>query len=128
MLVVDDEASICALIVDLAEERGHSALTACNGVAALTLAREHPPALIISDVMMPVMDGYALLQALRADPILAHTALYLMSAASLRPLQPQEARPNGYMPKPFALATIEGLLDGIPLAVNAQGGESVSRL
>ena len=39
-----------------------------DGEAALDAARAHPPALILTDVMMPKLDGYGLLQALRADP------------------------------------------------------------
>jgi CheY-like chemotaxis protein len=113
VLVVDDEAPIVALIVDLVEEHGHTAVTALNGEAALECAHAHFPALIISDVMMPVMDGYALLQALRAEPAFAHTAVYLMSAVAFRILPKGESLPHGYVSKPFDLAAIEGLLASI---------------
>src|SRR5689334_21207663 len=111
VLVVDDELSIVEMIADLIADHGHTALTAFNGASALVLARAERPALIISDVMMPLMDGYALLQALRADPVLAHTAVYLMSAASFRP--PADAAPDGYFPKPFDLNALDGLLASI---------------
>jgi CheY-like chemotaxis protein len=110
VLVVDDEPLIVEIITDLVADYGHTALTASNGTSALVLARVER-ALVISDVMMPLMDGYALLQALRADPVLAHTAVYLMSAASFRP--PAGTAPDGYFSKPFDLNALDGLLAGI---------------
>jgi len=51
-----------------------------DGEAALEAARAHPPALILTDVMMPKLDGYGLLQALRADPSLCDIPVILLSA------------------------------------------------
>ena len=113
VLVVDDEVPIVAVLAELVEDCGHIALTAFNGADVLAVALATPPALIISDVMMPVMDGYALLKAIREDDGLVNIAVYLMSAAAFRPSQSGEALADGYMPKPFSLAAIEGLLAGI---------------
>jgi CheY-like chemotaxis protein len=121
VLVVDDEPPIVELIADLVEDQGHSAITAFNGVEALELARSHRPALIISDVMMPVMDGFALLQALRADPALAHTAVYLMSAASFLP--PAGVAPDGFFRKPFDLGALDGLLVDTAAGEKARASE-----
>jgi CheY-like chemotaxis protein len=113
ILVVDDERPIVELITDLVIEHGHTAVTASNGVEALQQARSHHPALIISDVMMPVMGGYALLEALRTNPALTNTAVYLTSAVSFRDPPPVDPGPDGYIPKPFDFAIIEGLLASI---------------
>jgi CheY-like chemotaxis protein len=113
VLLVDDEPTIIAILAELVEEYGHTALTAYNGVAALDVAGANPPTLIISDVMMPVMDGYELLKAIRDEPALAHTAVYLMSAAAFRPLPSGDAPPDGYMAKPLDFTAIEGLLAAI---------------
>lgn len=112
VLIVDDDTTIVEMLADVVVEAGHSVITAANGAAALTLARERRPALIISDVMMPVMDGYALLQAVRETPALQETVIVLMSAAfSPQRSPPSELPPDGYVAKPFQLGVIEGLLE-----------------
>jgi CheY-like chemotaxis protein len=115
VLIVDDDATIVDMLADLVIEAGHTVITASNGAAGLTLAQARPPALIISDVMMPVMDGYALLQAARGTPALRDTLIVLMSAAfSPQRSPPTDLSPDGYVPKPFDLGVIEGLLARLP--------------
>ena len=118
VLVVDDEAPIVDLLVDIIEERGHTVLRAGNGAEALTIARDLHPDLIISDIMMPALDGYALLEQLRDAPDLARTRVILMSAAmpkssaaapSGRHQRPSSA--DGFLPKPFDVVAVESLLD-----------------
>jgi CheY-like chemotaxis protein len=108
VLVVDDEWPIVDLLRDLVIDAGHTPITAANGLEALHLAQQHRPALIISDVMMPYMDGYALLQALRSDATLAHTMVILISAAVDRSQVPSQA--DAFVPKPLDLDVIEGFL------------------
>lgn len=115
ILVVDDEAPIVELLVDVIEEKGHIALHASNGIEGLALARARLPDLIISDVMMPLLDGYALLRALRSEPDLAHTTIVLVSAAFPRGGKPQiSPSADLYLRKPFDLAVIEQLIDLLP--------------
>jgi CheY-like chemotaxis protein len=112
VLIVDDDPYIRQLLCELAQDVGYSALSASNGQAALELARAHHPNLIISDVMMPGIDGYGLVHALRTDPALAHTTVFLMSAAfSVR--QRAEADVAGLIRKPFDLVQIEQLLHSL---------------
>lgn len=112
---VDDDETIVEMLVDVIVETGHTAITAANGAAAPTLARGRPPALIISDVMMPVMDGYALLQAVRETPALRDTLIVLMSAAfSTQRSSSSDLLPDRYVEKPFHLGVIEGLLGRLP--------------
>jgi len=112
ILIIDDEVSIVDLLVDIVEEKGHRAVSAADGAAGLTLAREVRPHLIISDVMMPLIDGYALLRALRSEPELAHTAVVLVSAGFPRGGEPQtNPRADAYLRKPFDIAAVEALLD-----------------
>jgi CheY-like chemotaxis protein len=115
VLVIDDEAPIVELLVDIIEDEGHTVLQASNGVEGLTLAREKQPDLIISDIMMPLLSGYEFLRALRADTSIAHIQVILMSAAF--PMgnagngSRDDLRADGYLQKPFELATIENILD-----------------
>jgi CheY-like chemotaxis protein len=112
VLIVDDDAQICQLLCELVVELGHIGLSASNGHAALELARAHRPTLILSDVMMPVLDGYGLVAALRMEPGLAEVKVVLMSAAfqQNRPMR-SEIKANGYIAKPFELPEIEGLIE-----------------
>ena len=112
VLIVDDEQSIVDLLCELVREAGHNPVTAYNGRDALDLAQQQRPDLIISDVMMPLMDGYALLQALRADPALAHTMVILISAAVNVSQIPNSA--TAFVAKPLDLDMIEGFLQRLP--------------
>jgi CheY-like chemotaxis protein len=112
VLIVDDDAMIVEMLADIVIEARHTVITAANGADALILALAQLPALIISDVMMPVMDGYALLAAVRETPELQQTLIFLMSAVfSQQRLRSTDAAPDGYVAKPFHLGVIEGLLE-----------------
>ena len=67
ILIVDDEESIAETLADFVAELGYTALIAANGRQALDLARERWPALVMTDLMMPVLNGAELIKALRAE-------------------------------------------------------------
>src|SRR5260370_11908883 len=73
ILVVDDRASNREFLVTLLGYQGHRLVEATDGAEALALARAELPALVITDVLMPTMDGYEFVQQLRADPAIART-------------------------------------------------------
>jgi len=83
ILVVDDSATNRKLIVSLLGYEGHTMLEAADGFEGLAIARAEHPQLIISDILMPTMDGYEFVRHLRADPqlsqttVIFHTAHYL---------------------------------------------------
>lgn len=115
VLLVDDDVTILEMLSDVVIDAGHEVLTAKNGAEALAQALASPPALIITDVMMPVLDGYGLLRAVRETPALQHTLIFLMSAAFSAQRSPTaQPEPDGYVAKPFNLAVIEGLLRQLP--------------
>jgi two-component system, sensor histidine kinase and response regulator len=68
ILVIDDEAELRALIVAMLTEEGYEVVTAADGESGLALAHQNPPDLILCDVRMTGLDGYAVLRALRQDP------------------------------------------------------------
>lgn len=70
LLIVDDNEKNLNRLRAVLEKHGHAVASAIHGAAALELARQIPPDLIISDILMPVMDGYNLCREWRRDPIL----------------------------------------------------------
>ena len=69
-LIVDDEESNRYMLETLLGGNGYETIAAENGAVALTKARKHPPDLVVSDILMPVMDGYRLCKEWKADPVL----------------------------------------------------------
>ena len=111
VLIAEDEEPIAEAIAFLVEDNGYTSLIAKNGREALELARTRHPALVITDLMMPYMDGDELIQALHADAALDNHApppIILLSAAGLRRMQHADA--DAILPKPFELDDLERLL------------------
>ena len=84
VLMVDDHPVHRDLMVTLLSSRGHAVLEACDGGQALLIARAQHPDLVVTDLIMPVMDGYELVRELRADPDLAATRVIFCTAGYLR--------------------------------------------
>jgi len=108
ILIVDDEASIVEVVAALLEDGGHEVLRAYDGSRALQLARAHHPQLIVTDLMMPLMDGGALIRAVREEEGLANTTIVLMSAAGRARME--QAGADVVVPKPFNLDLLEDVL------------------
>jgi two-component system, cell cycle sensor histidine kinase and response regulator CckA len=81
VLVVDDEASNRRLAVFRLRQAGYEVEAVASGAEALRVAAHQPPDAIVSDVMMPGMDGFALCREVRGDPRLASVPVVLVSSA-----------------------------------------------
>jgi CheY-like chemotaxis protein len=79
ILVVDDESAQRSLLRRILERAGHEVSEAGDGAAALEAVRESPPDLVVTDMMMPVMDGAELIRRLRCEP--ATAAIPIMAAS-----------------------------------------------
>jgi CheY-like chemotaxis protein len=79
ILVVDDEPDERFLVARVLRRQGHEVVVAANGAAALEAVQEFPPDLVVTDIMMPVMDGVELIRQLRGDPVTA--AIPLLAAS-----------------------------------------------
>jgi adenylate cyclase len=84
VLVVDDDAAVRSLLAKTLEKEGYRVISAGNGVEALMLAREHRPQAITLDVLMPQMDGWAVLKALKADVDLCNIPVIVVTVLNER--------------------------------------------
>nr|MBV6629987.1 response regulator [Oceanococcus sp. HetDA_MAG_MS8] len=117
VLVADDEDNILVSLEFLLARAGFSVLVARDGEAALEMAQQHHPDLLLLDVMMPKLDGFSVCQALRALPEFAHTPIVMLTAKG-RDADRVKGRALGatdYVIKPFStrelLTRVQGLLD-----------------
>lgn len=67
ILVVDDDQNVAQMLVSLFEEEGYNVNTASDGVSALQQIRKHMPVVVVTDVIMPRMDGVSLARRIAAD-------------------------------------------------------------
>ena len=84
ILIIEDEPAMRANLEDILELEGFLPLLASNGKTGIRLAREHQPDLILCDILMPDMNGYAVLEALRADSATMRIPLVFLTAKGER--------------------------------------------
>jgi PAS domain S-box-containing protein len=103
VIVADDNSDMRAYLRELLESR-YKVEAVADGQAALEAARRETPDLIVSDVMMPRMDGFALLRTLRADPQLRDVPTILLSARAGEEavIEGLDAMADDYLVKPFS--------------------------
>ncbi len=82
ILVVDDDAELIELVSFNLKQAGYSIGTASNGVEAIKKARTLGPDLIVLDVMMPELDGFAVCEILRRDTAFSHIPIIMLTALS----------------------------------------------
>lgn len=119
ILVIEDETTLLEATTTILNNAGYDAAGASDGINGLRLAREQLPALIVSDIMMPGLDGYELLEALRRDPSTATIPVIFLTALST----PSAIRrgmnlgADDYLVKPF---TVPHLLNAIRTRLERQ--------
>jgi CheY-like chemotaxis protein len=85
ILVVEDVPNILELLDVTLRFKGYPVITASNGEEALKIVLQQPPALVITDIMMPRMDGYTLAFNLRRNPETSHIPIIFLSATYVTP-------------------------------------------
>ena len=123
ILVVDDEFGISELVEALLIDEGHRVLTASNGRQALERMGEARPDLVISDLMMPVMDGAALLRLMRESPEWRDIPFVLMCALPEAHVRDRLVGAyQGFLRKPFRMDDVVHFVDRLLLPrVDGQG-------
>ena len=117
LLLVDDDPGIRLALQAYLEDAGFSITLARNAIEALELLEKHQPDLVISDIMMPQVDGYRFLQRLRALPRFRQTPVVFLTAKGQTADRIQGYRYgcDAYMPKPGdpeeLVAIVQNLLE-----------------
>jgi DNA-binding response OmpR family regulator len=108
ILVVDDDAKIVRLVRTYLERDGFSVVTAADGPAALDAIESHQPALVVLDLMLPELDGRAVIRAVRRDEEAASTPILVLSArgTTIDRIAGLEDGADDYLPKPFSPAEL----------------------
>lgn len=103
ILIVDDNDDMRNHVESIIKAR-YNTLTAANGLEALKIIKQHSPALILSDIMMPVMDGIELLKAVKDNIATAQTPVILITARAGEEsrIEGYETGADDYMTKPFS--------------------------
>src|SRR5512140_595716 len=123
ILVVEDNANVLELLEVTLRFKGYPVVTARNGQDALAIIGRQRPALLITDILMPKMDGFSLAHALRKDPKTASLPIIFISATYVTPEDKRFALSLGavrFIEKPidtedFLLTVAEILTQGVPL-------------
>ncbi len=107
VLIVDDDPPIAALLADLLQNEGYAVRCAHDGQAALDIIEREPPGLIVTDIMMPKIDGLTLTNRLRrrgdGTPVVLMSAVYAdVDIPGVR-----------FVPKPFDLDYIVAVVERV---------------
>ncbi|MBI3793769.1 MAG: diguanylate cyclase [Nitrospinae bacterium] len=108
ILLVDDEPDLLMSLEAAIKAEGYRILTADNGPKAIELTKTHKPNLILLDLMMPGMDGFAVCKQIKENPDTADTAVIFLSADKMveSKVQGLDVGAFDYMVKPFSYAEI----------------------
>lgn len=101
ILVVEDEFGAADVLMTALEDEGYRVVVAANGRQGMERIAEVRPDLIISDYMMPIMDGAAMARAVRDDPDLRDIPIIITSAVAEAQVRLRFAGFNAFLRKPF---------------------------
>ena len=117
ILVVDDDQEILNLLELALADEGYTVARATNGQDALDVLQEETPGLILLDLMMPVMNGWALCQEIKSRESLRDIPVVLMSADRRLDRKVEDAQADDHLRKPFDLTALYEVVERyLPLA------------
>ncbi|OVZ63807.1 hypothetical protein CDO44_03000 [Pigmentiphaga sp. NML080357] len=114
ILVIEDDPAFARVLGDMIRRKGCEALVAGNGEAGLQMARQHRPTGIVLDLMLPDMDGWTVLERIKAEPGLRHIPVHIVSALDESP-RSRDAGAASYLTKPVSAETLNGAIDRLLL-------------
>ena len=108
ILIVEDERTLCEKLADALRLEGMKVDTALDGESGLARAQEHPPDLLLLDIMLPGLDGISICRILRRNPKTAHIPILMLTArgTEVDKIIGLETGADDYVVKPFALGEL----------------------
>jgi len=103
ILIVDDDPTIRSVLEALLEDEGFLPVTAANGQQAVAIVRDNPPALVLMDLMMPVMNGVEAARTLKSAPETSSVPIIAMSAGFILRESIDDLLADSIISKPFDL-------------------------
>jgi twitching motility two-component system response regulator PilH len=118
VLVVDDSPTICAVLGKMLGQEGYLVSRANEGDAAIKLARDEQPSLIFLDIVLPGMNGFAVLRALRHDPLTRHIPIVMISGnpQATEQFYVQRFGADDFMKKPFGRSEVFARIEHLTLS------------
>ncbi|NWF78755.1 MAG: diguanylate cyclase [Chloroflexi bacterium] len=103
ILVADDDPAMCLLLRETLQEAGYEVLIAHDGDQLVRMAQDHPPDLLLVDLMMPLMDGFEAIRQLRNDTRTSHLPMIILTArsASSEVVTGFDSGADDYIVKPY---------------------------
>ena len=103
VLVIDNDPSIVELLSYLFQDEGLTVHTALDGADGVMLATAYKPDVIVCDLLMERLDGFQVLQTIRANPALSHATVIVVSAKCYKPdiTRARELGADAFLVKPF---------------------------
>ena len=115
ILVIDDDAIVRKITAWFLATLGYRAVLAENGLEGMVAARKHLPALILTDALMPRMDGREMCRLLKSDPVTAGIKIIITTGVYKKSRHCNEAQrdfqADGYLEKPFDIHRLKSTLD-----------------
>jgi CheY-like chemotaxis protein len=110
VLVVDDDDVVCDLLREALTDDGYAVATVPHGAAALELVKHHQPAVIIVDLRMPIMDGWAFVDQYRR---VAKPPASILLLSALKDVEESAKRlgADGFIRKPFELTEVSAAIE-----------------
>jgi len=133
ILIMDDNSTFRRLISHTLRRAGYRILSATNGAQGLEIMSEDPVDLVIADLAMPVMDGFAFLKEVRADPRWSKVPVIMLTASGIDQdrVAARAQGANGFLTKPTSswelVETVKAALQQRPASSETLGGDGLHR-
>ncbi|EOR94827.1 Signal transduction histidine kinase [Arcticibacter svalbardensis MN12-7] len=125
LLIIEDDVVFADILKEYAIERGFSPILAFQGDTGLQMALEHKPDAIVLDIMLPVLDGWAVLKKLKADPLTRDIPVHLMSARDETNSKAKKEGAIGFLKKPVEKDELDHAFN---ILIDNSGNEKIKRV